>query len=345
MGEYENLHRLVGPSTSVVMLGGGVGASRLASGLCRELDPGALTCIVNTADDHWRYGLRICPDLDTNLYALAGLGDADRGWGLVGETFKTMDRLRELGEQVWFALGDLDLATHLFRTEMLRGGATLTEVTTELASRCGVATRLVPMTDTEVATMVHAEVGALAFEEYFVKREARDQVHDVTFEGIEAADPAPGVLDSIRSADLVVIGPSSPVASLEPILTLPGVTPAIRDRSGPVVAVSPVVHGVPLATEGDVRRARARAALLAARGVEHSPSAIAAWLDGLADVFVIDEADEDESGAIRSLGMQVVCAPTLSRVDGAAIELARAVLEATLGGAGLTGIDQSEQRG
>lgn len=299
-----------GPATPrVTMLAGGIGTSRLAVPLSAALGPDRLTLVVNTADDAWIHGLRVCPDLDTNLYALAGLRDARRGWGIEGDTFRAMDRLRELGGDPWFALGDLDLATHLRRSDMLAGGATLSEVTAELSARLRVAARLLPMTDDEVATLVHTDQGVLGFQEWFVRRRAEDDVRDVTWHGIEKARPAPGVLDAIDAADLVVIAPSSPVASIEAILALPGVRGAVADRG--CVAVTPVVTGVPITDEGEARRARSRAALMRARGRVHSATAVASCYRDLVRCFVLDEHDSAEAGAIEALGISVVVAPTL----------------------------------
>jgi LPPG:FO 2-phospho-L-lactate transferase len=204
------------------MVGGGIGASRLAVPLARRLGPGSLTLVVNTADDLWRYGLRICPDLDTNLYALAGWRDAERGWGLVGDTFRVMDRCRELGDDAWFNLGDLDLATHLLRTGWLGEGIPLHEVTRRLVDRAGVGVTILPMTNDEVATTVHTPNGPLRFQEFFVRERARPEVVAVDWDGIDRARPAPGVLEAVAGADLVVLGPSNPVASVLPALSLAG---------------------------------------------------------------------------------------------------------------------------
>jgi LPPG:FO 2-phospho-L-lactate transferase len=306
------------------MLAGGIGASRLAVPLAAALGPDRLTLVVNTADDVWLYGLRICPDLDTNLYALAGLRDADRGWGLEGDTFRAMEQLRRLGGDPWFALGDLDLAMHLRRTGRLRDGDTLSEVTAEVVAHLQLGVRLLPMTDAEVATVVETGDGPLGFQQWFVRRRAEDRVLAVSRRGIDAARPAPGVLDAVVDADLVVIGPSNPVASIEPILSLPGVREAIATR--PAVAVTPVVSGVPITDEGEARRARSRAALLAARGLEHRASAVASCYRDLVQAFVLDDHDAAEADAIEALGLTVVVTPTLVTDAAAGDRLARTVL-------------------
>jgi LPPG:FO 2-phospho-L-lactate transferase len=297
------------------MLAGGIGASRLAVPMAAALGAERLTLVVNTADDVWLHGLRICPDLDTNLYALAGLRDAGRGWGVADDSFRAMGQLRRLGGDPWFALGDVDLAMHLRRTGRLREGAALSEATAEVAAHLGVMVRLLPMTDAEVATVVETDAGPLGFQEWFVARRAEDAVRSVTRHGIEAARPAPGVLEAIAAADLVVVGPSNPVASIEPILALPGVREAVASR--PALAVTPVVSGVPITDEGEARRARSRAALLAARGLEHTATAVASCYRNLVSTFVLDDHDAAEAAAIEALGLTVVVTSTLI-ADGAA---------------------------
>ncbi len=356
--------RGAGPARAprVTMLAGGIGASRLAVPLAQllaergdgdddALGPPRLTLVVNTADDVWLHGLRVCPDIDTNLYALAGIGDAARGWGVRGDTFAAMDQLRREGGDPWFALGDRDLATHLRRSDLLRAGATLSEVTAELAARLGITVRVLPMTDSEVATEIVTEIvtgvvtstgpdGAaddvaagsvvLGFQEWFVRHRAEPAVRAVRWRGIEAALPAPGVLEAIAAADLVVLGPSNPVASIEPILARPGVRAAVAARGA--VAVTPVVSGVPITDEGEARRARSRAALLAVRGLPHTATAVATHYRDLLHTFVLDEHDADQAAAIEALGPAVVLAPTLSRPDSdpARPDLARTDLARTL---------------
>lgn len=316
-------------SPRVAVLCGGIGASRLVPALARAVAPGELTCIVNTADDHWRYGLRICPDLDTNLYALAGLVSQTRGWGLEGDTFRAMERLCELGERPWFGLGDLDLATHLLRTEWLRAGRSLTEVTAELARRTGVATRLLPMTDDSVETRVLTSTGERSFEEYLVRDAASEAVVVAEYRGVEAATPAPGVLDTLAGADAVVLGPSNAITSLGPILAVPGLREALCDSSARVVGVTSVVANVPIVDPGEQRRASCRRSMLAARGLPHTASAVAGLFSDVLDAFVVDDADADERDAIGALDLVVWGASTLVAGDAAAADrLARVVLDA-----------------
>jgi LPPG:FO 2-phospho-L-lactate transferase len=311
----------------LTLVGGGIGCSRLAVPLARVLAGDLLQLVVNTADDCWRYGLRICPDLDTNLYALAGWQDRTRGWGLGGDTFVAMDQVRLLGEDAWFGLGDRDLATHLVRTEWLREGRPLSSVTAELTRRVGLADglRLLPMTDDEVATVVTTAVGDLGFQEWFVRHRATDVV-DVRRVGPPSPRPGPGVLEALADADVVVLAPSSPVASIEPVLELAGVRETLADAA--VVAVTPVVHALPPVDQGDAHHARARAALLAARGIEHRPRAVAGLYAGLADVFVLDDADAAEAAAIEAHGMQVCLGPTLIRSERDGHRLADTVMGA-----------------
>ncbi len=315
----------MGPNVTV--LGGGIGCGRLAGPLAAQLPPGDLTLVINTADDLWRYGQRICPDIDTNLYTLSGLLDSGRGWGVRGDTFHTMDRLRALGDDPWFNVGDLDLATHLMRTGLLDEGRTLTEATTLLAHRLGIDTRILPMTDSEVST--HLSVGKQThpFQEWFVKLGAAGPVERVVYEGIEGAEATPEVLGAIADADLVVIGPSNPVASIEPILTLPGVADLLEVRRRSVVAVSPIVTGVAISDSGEAHRAKARCEQMRARGLSHSASAVSEIYARLAATFVLDNADRDEQAGIESSGQQVVLADTIVSDEARGRRLAATILD------------------
>lgn len=307
----------------IVGLGGGVGASRLWRALRAEgVD---LTVVVNTADDIWLHGLRVCPDLDTTLYSLSGRQDTDRGWGVRGETWRTMDALRELGAQPWFNLGDLDLATHLFRTGLLRDGVGLSEITRRLAERFGVGVRVLPMTDDEVTSYVLTVTGSLLhFQEFHVARRARDEVRAISYRGIDEARPAPGVIEALLDAELIVIAPSNPLASVAPILAVPGVREALRATTAPVVAVTPIVSGVAITDPGEQHRADNRAALLRSVGLSHTASSAASLLRDVADVFVLDRADEIEAESIEAGGdgPAVLVADTLAvELGGGAVEL------------------------
>lgn len=313
--------------TAIVGIGGGIGASRLWRVLAAASEPSALTLVVNTGDDIWRHGLRVCPDLDTTLYALSGRQDAERGWGLRDESFRCMDELRGLGQEVWFNLGDRDLATHLLRTELLCDGASLSAVTSRLAAAMGVAVRVLPMTDAEVATTIETADGRrLHYEEYLVREGAAPAVRRVVYDGAASARPAAGVLEAIAAAGVIVLAPSSPPASIGPVLAVPGVREALTAASARVVAVSPIVSGVPIADPGDRGRALARAALLRASGVEPSATGVAGLYRDICDRFVVDCADAGEADAIRGLGLDVVAVPTLVHLGAPPEELLDALL-------------------
>jgi LPPG:FO 2-phospho-L-lactate transferase len=293
----------------IACLGGGIGAARLWRALVRTgVDD--LVVIVNTADDLWRYGLRVCPDLDTVQYWLSDRADTERGWGLRGESFRCMDAMRGLGGAPWFALGDMDLATHLLRTAWLREGAGLGEATERLGAALGVPVRVLPMCEQEVATQVRLANGDwIGYQEFIVHRRADVPVEAVRWVGMGAATPAPGVLAAVHHADLIILGPSNPLASVRPILGVPGVVGALRATAAPVVAVTPVVSGIPIVDAGEASRARSRAALLGARGLRHRAAAVASLYRGIADVFVLDAADAAERDEI--VDCAVVVTPTL----------------------------------
>jgi LPPG:FO 2-phospho-L-lactate transferase len=257
-------------------------------------------------------------------YALAGMFDEARGFGVVGDTFRNAEALRRYGSG-WFAVGDADLATSLRRTERLQAGATLSEATAELARGLGVTAEVVPMSDDPVRTVVVTENGRLPFQEYLVARRAQPLVLAVEHDGLAEADPAPAVLPALADADLVILAPSSPVASLGPILGLPGVCPALAAAA--VVAVTPVVSGQAPATPPEQSRARVRAAFMAAAGLDHSATGVATLYADVLDAFVLDERDASEADAIRALGVEVLVGDTLARGPGR-VRLAEAVLEA-----------------
>ncbi len=305
----------------VAVLCGGFGAARFLDGLRRVPDV-ALTCIANTADDLDYAGVHVSPDVDTVTYALAGLFDEERGFGLVGDTFRNAGALRRYGLG-WFSVGDVDLATSIRRTGLLLAGASLSEATADLARGLGVAAAVVPMSDDPVRTVVVTDEGRLPFQEYLVARRARPTVVSVEYAGLPEARPAPGVLPALAEADLVVLAPSSPVASLAPILGLPGVRAALADAR--VVAVTPVVSGRPPATPPEQSRARVRAAFMAAAGLEHTATAVAGFYADLLDGFVLDERDADQADSIRSPGVEVALADTLA-TGGGRVALAEAVL-------------------
>ncbi len=306
----------------VVVLCGGFGAARFLDGL-RRIPDVDLTCIANTADDLDYAGVHVSPDVDTVSYALAGLFDEARGFGLIGDTFRNAEALRRYGLG-WFAVGDVDLATSLRRTDLLGAGATLSEATADLARGLGLDAAVVPMSDDPVRTKVVTDEGCLAFQEYLVARRAQPKVLAVEHDGLASAQPAPAVLPAVAAADLVILAPSSPVASVAPILGLPGVRDAVAAARS--VAVSPVVSGVAPATAPEQSRARVREAFMAAVGVPHTAAAVAGLYAGIIDAFVLDERDTDEADAIRALDLEVLPADTLATGAGR-VALANAVLE------------------
>jgi len=311
----------------IVGLGGGIGASRLWRVLAAAAAAEPLTLVVNTAGDLRLHGLRICPDIDTVLYALSGRQDPERGWGVREESFRCMAALDGLGGQAWFRLGDVDLATHLYRTGLLGGGATLTEVTARLAGSLGITARVLPMTDDDVSTVVVTADGCrLHYEEYLVREEGAPAVRGVRFEGIGQARPAPGVLAAIEAADIIVLGPSNPVASMLPILGLPGVTEALRRRRDRVTAVSPIVAAVTITDPAGRRRSHSRAALLAAVSLPATAAGVARLYRDVCARFVYDPADRDEAARIAAHGVEPVPAGLLLHRGAAPAALLSALL-------------------
>lgn len=305
------------------MLAGGVGAARFLRGLCSLLDPTRVAVVVNTGDDETFFGLHISPDLDTVAYTLSGrVGPL--GWGVAGDTFACLAALQRYYAQAWFQLGDADLATHLFRTEQLRAGRTLSQVTGTISERLGVRVRLLPMTDDPVRTRVTlASVGEVAFQDYLVRRRGRGRVTGVRYAGARTARPAPGVLAALRGADRIILPPSNPIVSIGPILALPGVRRLLARRRARVAAISPLVRGAPI--KGPLDR------ILRGLGHEVSAVGVARLYRGLADVFVLDRHDADLAPRIAELGMRPLVTDTIMRSPAASRTLARKVLAALSG--------------
>ena len=317
------------PAGTVLALSGGVGGAKLALGLEDVLAPGQLQVLVNTGDDFEHLGLHISPDIDTLLYTLAGRANQQLGWGLAGETWQAMQALEELGGETWFRLGDRDLATHLWRSQQLASGRGLAAVTADLAQRLGVRSRVYPMSDDPVATTVHSDRGELPFQHYFVRYQCEPVVTGFTFEGIAAATPNSEVMRQLREEcyRAVVICPSNPFVSVDPILQLPGLWPALRDHPAPVIVVSPIVAGQ--AIKGPAAK------MMGELGQGASALEVArhycTGYPGLVDCFVIDTSDAKLAGEIGELGIEVAITSTImnSRADKQA--LARFCL--ALGGA------------
>jgi LPPG:FO 2-phospho-L-lactate transferase len=304
----------------IVALAGGTGAAKLLRGLIHVTEPSRLFIVGNTGDDLDWWGLRVSPDLDSVAYALAGLLDATRGWGIRDDTFHCLAAMEQLGRETWFRLGDRDLATHLHRTLLLRAGASLTTATRAITDALGVTARLVPMSDDPVRTELRTGSGWLSLEEFFVRERCRPDVLDVAYRGAESARPAPPVLEAIDAAEAVVVCCSNPVTSIGPILAVPGITDALARTPAPVVAVSPIVGGQPVSGPA--------AKLLAARGLEVSPLGVAQAYQPWLDALVVDGRDAAHAGALEREGVRPVVADALMPDGAAEARLARVVLEA-----------------
>ena len=303
----------------IVALAGGVGGAKMGQGLQAALPPGDLTAVVNTADDFDLYGLHISPDLDTVMYTLAGIADPVNGWGVAGDTRNTLAAIARYGQEPWFSLGDQDFATHILRTERLRAGIPLSAITRELSGALRIPTRIVPMTDDRVATLIDTPAGRLEFQDYFVGRRQSDDVLGVVFAGIERAKAHPDALAAIREAAAVVIAPSNPIVSVAPILATPGMREALDDAPGPIVAVSPIVGG--RALKGPA------AEMLATLGHEVSVLGVARLYDGLIDGIVIDELDRDHAPALEIMGLRVLVTATVMGGEDDRRRLAAEVLD------------------
>jgi LPPG:FO 2-phospho-L-lactate transferase len=307
----------------VVALAGGVGGARLSDGLARNLALQDLAVIVNTGDDFDHLGLRICPDLDTVCYTLAGLANPATGWGRTDDTFKALETLSQLGGPGWFRLGDRDLGLHLERTRRLKAGQSLSEVTRAICKSWEIHIRVLPVTDDSVPTWVYTDEGDLPFQEYFVHRQCRPRVTGFHFSGADQASPAPGVLEAIHQAQAILLCPSNPWVSLDPILAVPGVRQALKanaqDQHCPVVGVSPILGGKTV--KGPAAK------MYAELGIEPSAVAVARHYAGLLDGFVIDRQDAQLAGEIEALGMQVLVTQTLMLTPDDRRRLAAEVLE------------------
>jgi LPPG:FO 2-phospho-L-lactate transferase len=303
---------------NVTVLSGGVGGARFAQGVVGVVPPESVTVVGNVGDDVDVLGLHVSPDLDSVLYALARANDEERGWGRAGETFRTLESVASLGGESWFGLGDLDLGLHLVRTQALRAGEPLSRITARLVAAFGVATALLPVTDDRLRTWIATAAGEFPFQEWFVARGHRDEVDAVRFDGADAAAPAPGVLDALAAADLLLIAPSNPYVSIAPILAVREVRDAIAARRVPCVAVSPLIGG--RAVKGPADRMLVRLA----GGT--SPRHLAGCYDGLIDALVVDEADAHD---VDGLGdVRPIVTRTLMVDDSARRRLAEAALGA-----------------
>jgi LPPG:FO 2-phospho-L-lactate transferase len=305
---------------AIVVLSGGVGGARFLRGLVEVVEPSSVTVIGNVGDDVEVLGLHVSPDLDSILYALAGVADEERGWGRADETWQAMEVVSGLGGEAWFHLGDRDLGLHLVRTEALRGGEALSVVTARLTTSLGVDVTLLPATDDRLRTWVDTPAGSFAFQEWFVARQHRDEVDRVRFDGEAEAQPAPGVLEALDRAELIVIAPSNPFISIWPILAVAEIRAALDRRRVPCVAVSPIVGG--RALKGPADRMLERLA----GGT--SPRRVATCYQGLVDALVIDHADADGADDVEAAGVRCVVTGTVMSDARSRRALAEAVLAA-----------------
>jgi LPPG:FO 2-phospho-L-lactate transferase len=289
----------------VVALAGGVGAARFLDGLTRVMAPERVFIIGNTADDAEIHGLHISPDLDTVTYTLAGLANPQHGWGIRGDSFRCLEALGRLGADTWFQLGDLDLATHLFRTQRLRQGASLSDVTAQITAALKIRSTLVPMSNERVRTRICTPSGELEFQTYFVKRRARDRVTAMRFEGASDAAPAPGLLDAIGSAEAVILCPSNPFISIGPILAIPGIRQALQARRDNVAAISPIVGG--RALKGPAAK------MMKSMQMRVSAAEVAKLYVDFTGVFVLDEVDGKQAAQVEALGMRPVVTNAVMR--------------------------------
>jgi LPPG:FO 2-phospho-L-lactate transferase len=302
----------------IVVLTGGTGGAKFVDGLRQVVPPEELTIIVNTGDDLDWWGLYVSPDIDSITYVLAGMLSKERGWGVKGDTFYCLQAMGQLGQPNWFHVGDHDLAIHLLRTQLLAQKRTLSEATAEISSKLGVQARILPMSDARVETRVLTPIGELSFEEYFVQRWYQDPVHSVRFAGAEEAKPAPGVLEAIKAASLVLLAPSNPVTSIGPILAVPGIREALRATAAPVAAISPIIGGAPVSGPAGT--------LMAAQGLSVSIAGVAEAYHDFLDVLIADNRDTNAAEALQSSGFRVHCTNTLMRDAKSKAALARAVL-------------------
>src|SRR5229473_496789 len=306
------------PSKKITALAGGVGASKLLLGLHEVMDPAHLTIIVNTGDDIVLHGLKISPDLDIVTYTLAGVVDSAKGWGFRSETFHALKHLAAYGRPDWFNLGDRDLATHIHRTALLAEGKTLSQAADSIRTALSVKSRILPMSDDPVPTIIVSNEGPLHFQEYLVKRRAEPVVQGIRFEGADSARPAPGVLEAIHDADRIIICPSNPLISIGPVLTVPYVRELLRARREKVFAVCPIVGGKSLKGPSDK--------MLAQLGHQPTALGVAKLYADFTGTFVIDPADKAQASAISALGIKIAILPTVMKTRAQKRKLARALL-------------------
>jgi LPPG:FO 2-phospho-L-lactate transferase len=302
----------------ITILTGGTGGAKFVQGMAGIVDPREITVIVNTGDDLTWWGLHVSPDIDSVMYALASELSRERGWGVEGDTFECLARMKRLDALSWFQLGDRDLATHLRRTELMKEGATLSRATAELAAAFGVRTRILPMSDQRVETRVLTNTGDLSFQEYFVRERWKPEVNAVYFSGADKAVAAPGVVDAIRKASAVFLAPSNPITSIGPILAVPGIREALVEGLAPVIAVSPIIAG--RAVSGPAGE------LMRSAGLCVSCAGVAEAYKDFVRVLIVDHADEEAIGEVEATGVHGCVAATMMYSEAEKLALARAAL-------------------
>jgi LPPG:FO 2-phospho-L-lactate transferase len=302
----------------ICVLTGGTGGAKFVDGLQQVVPPEEITLIVNTGDDLLWWGLYVSPDIDSITYVLSGLLSGERGWGVKGDTFLCLQAMGQLGEPTWFHTGDRDLAVHLLRSRLLAEGKTLSEATSTISGKLGVKARILPMSNSRVETRVDTPSGELSFEEYFVQRWYQDPVKSVRFAGASDAEPAPGVIEAIVSADAVLIAPSNPISSIGPILSVPGIREALCSARGTIAAVSPIVGNAPVAGPAGI--------LMTAEGLPCSIAGVAQAYEDFLDLLICDTRDSRAAETLRGRGLRVQCTQTIMRSIEDKAGLARAVL-------------------
>ena len=321
-----------GDEKKIVALCGGVGGAKLALGLDRISSAGAATIIVNVGDDFEHLGLRICPDIDTVLYTLGNLSDQERGWGRAEESWNFIENVKLLGGDDWFLLGDKDLALHVTRTQHLHRGGLLSDFVARATKRFGIRSNILPATNAVISTMIDTDRGVLPFQEYFVKQRCAPRVKSIQFEGAASAAAVPGVLNALSDPTLhaIIICPSNPYLSVDPILAVPGIKAALQNASAPVIAVSPIVSGA--AIKGPTAK------IMAELNLAPSQQSIAAHYQGLIDALVVDISDENEA---RDLPVQAFVVPTVMTTLEQKIQLARDVIDVAM----TLGMNSTSHRG
>jgi LPPG:FO 2-phospho-L-lactate transferase len=302
----------------ICVLSGGTGGAKFVDGLRQVMPAEEITLVVNTGDDLMWWGLYVSPDIDSITYVLSGMLSRERGWGVKGDTFLCLQAMGHLGEPTWFHTGDRDLAVHLLRSRLLAEGKTLSEATAVISGKLQVKARILPMSDSRVETRVDTPAGELSFEEYFVQRWYQDPVNSVRFAGASDAEPAPGVIDAITSADAVLIAPSNPITSIAPILAVPGIRDALVRARGKIAAISPIVGNAPVAGPAGI--------LMAAQGLPCSIAGVAKAYEDFLDILVCDTRDARAADALRSGALRVQCTQTIMRTPADKAQLAREVL-------------------